>query len=278
MQEHLAAVSQWARSLDQSDFRLITLVATIFTLVFFALFLQGLRRHRIIADTPTARLRSAAQGYAEIKGWAEAFEGHPLLSPLTHSACCWYEYRIEREDRDGDGDTSWTTVASGRSGRPLMVHDETHRALIEPRGGDVVTRHREQWYDRKGGLNIDIGPVELGSGRRHRYTEKRIHDGEPVYALGNLRTLDEGAMADYFTPLMKDEPAGPLVEAARNQARRSEPMHVLEKHRDRRRPFIISTDGEGDLIKRYRRQAAIFFVLFWFPFLALALVLLGRLG
>jgi len=276
MQEWLNDVREWVQALEPMGFAIALIVASVFTLVFLFLFRQGLRRHRIIADTPTVRLRSAAQGYAEIKGEVEAFDGEPLLSRLTRTPCCWYDYKIEREDRDSDGDKSWTTIDSGSSRRPLLVHDETHRALIDPEKADVVAREREQWHGTGGGgLSISLGPIQLNKGGRYRYTEHRIHEGDPLYVLGNLRSLDDDALAGHF--LERGQTAAEaMVATARERTRSPDRLHLVEKPEDSRRPFLVSTHEEGQLIKRYRRQAMLFFVLLWLAFPATVLLVLGR--
>src|SRR5262245_20479132 len=69
------------------------------------------RRYRQINDLPTSKVVSAAQGYVELVGRAEALPGAPILSKLSSSPCCWYSYQIEEK---GSND-KWQTVDSGRS-------------------------------------------------------------------------------------------------------------------------------------------------------------------
>ena len=44
----------------------------------------ALTYRRLIQDTPTTRLRAAAQGFVEVSGTARLFEGEPVLAPLTN--------------------------------------------------------------------------------------------------------------------------------------------------------------------------------------------------
>ncbi|WP_455203621.1 hypothetical protein [Kaarinaea lacus] len=39
-----------------------------------------LKRARIIEDTPTSKIRSAAQGYVELQGRAQTMEGAPIIA------------------------------------------------------------------------------------------------------------------------------------------------------------------------------------------------------
>src|SRR5574340_130547 len=45
------------------------------------------RRTRAVADTPTSKVASAAQGYVELIGEGRPLGGAPLLSPLTQLPC-----------------------------------------------------------------------------------------------------------------------------------------------------------------------------------------------
>ncbi len=40
-------------------------------------------RYRMIADTPTSRIRSAHQGYVELEGEGRLMQGRPIISPLS---------------------------------------------------------------------------------------------------------------------------------------------------------------------------------------------------
>ena len=57
------------------------------------------RRARAVADTPTSRIASAAQGYVELIGIGKPLGGQPVISPANHLPCLWYRYRIEQIGR-----------------------------------------------------------------------------------------------------------------------------------------------------------------------------------
>lgn len=52
------------------------------------------RRWHLIHDTPTTRIRSAAQGFVELCGTAELSPGQPPLAFNGLPACVWYEVVI----------------------------------------------------------------------------------------------------------------------------------------------------------------------------------------
>lgn len=168
---------------------------------------SGLRRSRHIEDVPTARVRSAPQGYVELVGTARMMHGEPIIAPLSHTACCWYSYRIERR-RGRD----WSLVQSGTSDGIFLLRDDTGDCVIDPEGAEVTSRHKRSWagdgggwggglpvharlpsLGRKADLLVEVGGrllEGLGSGlANHRYTEAVILEGDPLYAIGHFQTL-----------------------------------------------------------------------------------------
>lgn len=167
--------------------------------------LSGLRRSRHLEDVPTARVRSAPQGYVELAGTALRLDGEPIIAPLSQTPCCWYSYRVER--RRGKG---WSLVQAGRSDGIFLLRDDTGDCVIDPEGAEVTSRHRRSWsgsgsggglpvharlpsLGRKTDLVVEIGGrllEGLGSGLgNYRYSEAVILDGDPLYAIGQFHTL-----------------------------------------------------------------------------------------
>lgn len=134
-----------------------------------ALLAWGLAWHRAraVADTPTSRIASAAQGYVELLGTGIALDGPPLLSPLKPLPCLWYRYKVERRQDD-----KWVTVRSGESTASFLIDDGTGRCAVDPEGAEVLPRETETW--REGD---------------YRYSQALIIAGERIYALGAFRTL-----------------------------------------------------------------------------------------
>ena len=67
-----------------------------------------LHRKRIIEDTPTSKIRSAAQGYVELVGYGQLMDGQPIVAPpLTGTICTWYDYSVDEHQ------TSPVNVAIG---------------------------------------------------------------------------------------------------------------------------------------------------------------------
>ena len=170
----------------------------------------GLRRVRHIEDVPTARIRSAPQGYVELIGKARSLAGEPVIAPFSRTPCCWYSYRVERR-----GERGARPVESGSSDAIFALYDETGECVIDPEGAEVTSSHKTSWSDDGSGwgahgvharlpslgptadLVVDVGGgvlEALGSGLGdYRYTESVILDGDPLYAIGHFRTLGANA-------------------------------------------------------------------------------------
>ncbi len=56
---------------------------------------HNLHNARTIQDIPTAKARSAHQGYVELEGVGRLMDGAPIIAPLSGLPCVWYRYRIE---------------------------------------------------------------------------------------------------------------------------------------------------------------------------------------
>lgn len=148
-------------------------------------------RARHLLDTPTSKIRSAAQGYVELTGMLLELSGPALFGPLTGKPCQWWRYRIEEYVSSGKG-KRWKVVEKGCSEGWLRLTDGTGECLIDPRGAMVLPASREVW---KGDLRHPRGVSPSGwlplfcLGKEYRYTEERLHAGEPLYAIGDFRTL-----------------------------------------------------------------------------------------
>ena len=191
--------------------------------------LSTLRRRRAIADTPTSRIASAAQGYVELRGTGRPLDEPPLLSHLTSLPCLWYRYQVEEKS----GSEKWHTVSSGESDVALILEDGSGRCLVDVDNAEILTRHKESWArdDR-------------------RYTEWKLLINDPLYALGEFRsiggaTLELDAASDIKTLLAEwknDQPTllrrfdlnadGAIDLTEWSLARRAARREVERQHRE----------------------------------------------
>lgn len=137
-------------------------------------------------------------GLQEFEGRAHAID-EPVMAPFTGSRSLVCEYQVERYDHDDDG-SNWDTVTSGVDTVPFEVDQGMSTAAVDPAGatyllteefhvdtraGDDLPPRVQEYADDNlsTGSTIELGPIELG-GRRYRFTEERLDDGEEVYVLG----------------------------------------------------------------------------------------------
>lgn len=125
------------------------------------------RRARIIGDTPTSRVASAAQGYVELYGRSEQHHGRTFLSRLTLLPCVWFRYTIERKQDD-----KWVREESGCSEDTFLLKDGTGECVIDPEHAEVITSRNETWT--KGD---------------YRYTESLLLPKDRLYAIGEFATI-----------------------------------------------------------------------------------------
>jgi len=263
----------------------VALAGFVFAFVF-------LRRARIIEDTPTSRIRSAAQGYVELAGRGELMEGAPIVAPLTGTPCTWYRYKVEKT-----GDRHSSVVESGSSDELFVLVGETGRCVIDPEGAVVTCRSKQVWYERgypsrRSGRSRHRGGLLGGLasfGGRYRYTEERMHPGEPLYAIGMFASVGGGAesfntdaeVRELLTLWKRNGPAllkhfdangdgeidvqeweavrrAAYQKVRREQAERSvaPPTHIMTKPRHDNRPYLLSVYPQRELVKRYKWKAA----------------------
>ena len=250
-------------------------------------------RNRAIEDTPTSRVRSAAQGYVELSGRGVLPPDSANIGPLTGKPCTWWRFKIE-ERRSGGRSRSWSTLQSGTSDASFLLDDGTGACLIDPRGAEVFPTARDVWYGPTvwpqvhipDGTGIFAKLLDACMTDKYRYTEQRLQPQEPVYALGAFRSPGgvsvadpEAAATDLLHEWKRDQTAllarfdadrdgtlsGQEWERARSAARdevrerRSADVRppsggVLSDPLDGRPFLLAASDGES-LAQRFRRRA-----------------------
>lgn len=256
--------------------------------------LRQLRRYHLIADTPTARIRSAHQGYVELIGQALPGPEGPVHSPLTGAECLWYRYRVEREKGSGKN-RRWVTEKSGTSAQWFQLDDGSGVCQVDPEGAHVRVESRRRWYGNSPIPGVDTGRVgtvfniNISLGRhRYRYLEELILEYERVYALGRFQSvgggrdnLDQQKVAgdlirgwktnyDQLLERFDSDGNGELdlqewqavQQEAQYQARAQQrelhalpTIHILNCPDEGDQPYVLSTHDEAQLARRYRWTA-----------------------
>jgi len=193
------------------------------------------RRRRVMEDMPTARIRSASQGYVELIGQALPPDV-PLYSPITRTPCCWYRYKIER--RVGEGNGKWKVEEQGKSTVQFWLQDDTGRCIVDPEGAEVFARTASTWTGATAQRLPGTSEVATVGDSDHRYTEQLILPREPLYALG------------WFTSL------SPLQAGLHEEVR--ERIAAWKADPEQRRAFDTNGDGQLDMaeFEQLRQQAA----------------------
>ncbi|MEJ6655147.1 MAG: GIDE domain-containing protein [Pseudomonas sp.] len=249
-----------------------------------------LRRARWVEDTPTSKIRSAAQGLVELVGKVEGGGHAPLLSPLAGRPCLWYRFSVEELQRRGKN-TEWRTVERGHSDRPFLLRDETGRCWVLPSEAEVHPRLRRRWEGQRRwplGNKAQTGVLGALLGRRYRYTEEYLQEHDILYALGWFesrgggrdamdpqsvaRQIISGWKADYpdllarfdrnrdgqLDPVEWERVRTAAALEAQHQIRRageSPTVHALAKPPHKGLPFLLSDHHEEELSRKLRRQS-----------------------
>jgi len=145
---------------------LISMIA-VAVVAFFA-WMSTFGRSRSIADTPTSRIASAAQGYVEIYGQASRSHEYQVQAQASSLPCVWFKcVTYERTT-----DNKWREVRRQVSDSVFEINDDTGRCMIDPEYAEVITSNRRTWYEGK-----------------YRYVEEQLFPMDKVYALGEFSTL-----------------------------------------------------------------------------------------
>lgn len=277
------------RTAAPEEFWLVAAVLVAAALFGFWVWFRSMKRARLIEDTPTSKCRSAAQGYVELIGIQKLMPGDPIRAPLTGRLCTWWEYCIEEKRTSwhkGRRQTRWVTVDRECSDALFLIRDDTGEAVIDPEGADVTSSAQDRWYGSsrwpKG------GPAGRGLFGGYRYTERRMHEDDVLYAIGHFQTrsshhepLQRGRETAALLAAWKRDQAGLLARfdadangsidlAEWEKARMAAEAEVSQRIRELAldpgihlmsrppdgRPFILSVLPETELTRRFRLFAA----------------------
>jgi hypothetical protein len=229
------------------------------------------RRAALVKSTPAAYIATAADGFGQFEGRAEAIERQTLEAPLTKAPCVWYHAKVEYLKRQGKSDESfWTTISDVTSEAPFLIRDDGGCCAVHPFGAEVTPTDKSLWHgtaptpdDRNPPrVKPTENPASLmqftGASRRYRYFEERIYDGDPLLVLGYFtrdayHDEDEGEERIEFDATTsadeqhEDEPAtDPADDAAAELTERlfERAVHLTKSVISRgtgSKPFVMTT-------------------------------------
>jgi len=227
---------------------LLSGAATIAGAVLFFRGFRDLRLRRLIADTPTAKIRSMAMGLVEIHGRAEARS--LVTAPFSNRACAYWQVEVAVRGRRN----SWTTVHRNSSGHPFLVRDETGVAMVYPRGAECRLNFGIE--EECLGLTLPapyseyLAEVRPASGilwrlSTLRFRERTLDEGGSVYVLGTAmprgaeHVIAEG---EAFAATGTDGDSW-----SRQVQQRSQEVAAVVRLGENEKVFIISQTQERDL-------------------------------
>ncbi|SET19835.1 E3 Ubiquitin ligase [Nitrosomonas marina] len=270
---------------DSQLFLLFTL--TLMALVCFWLVFYYLKHARLIEDTPTSKIRSAAQGYVEIMGTVSMASNHLLSAPLSGTACVWFTYKIQQYRRTGKS-SHWSTIEEKTSTEQFLIKDDTGTCVINPEGAEVQTTYSRTWYGhtkKPVQAKKSINFFNIIIGKRYRYIEKIIQADDILYALGDFKTNGGGRNVPgihqmtgivirewrhNYKLILKhfDRDKNGVIDMTEWEEVRTAARQEAEKRRQKltqlptvfslgnttkkQQPFILSTLGQQKLVKKYR--------------------------
>jgi hypothetical protein len=254
-------------------------------------FFVRLQRDRVVADTPTGRIRSAAQGYVKLAGRALAAGAAPTSAPLSGRPCVWWDYTIAEQQTDSRGNKHWHEVEHATSVELFVLEDDDGaRCLVGPVTAEVTPTGKDTWY---GSTPRPSGPPPETHSLLHlgewRYTERLLDVGTHVCVMGELRSHSEvgdvnAATAQKLREWKQDQQSllarfdtnhdGRLDAAEWEAARRAAAseaqaqtlgsdivrVSVISEPRNGE-PFLIAPLSFGELEHRERIYAAVYFAL-----------------
>ncbi len=263
------------------DFLKLFLIALMGWLLYRAW--RDQRALRLMADTPSSRIASAAQGQVELEGMAEWMRGDQLFSPFSGQRCVWYRCRLERRQRIHHR-SQWIEDSLEVSDHPFRLVDETGECIVDPQGARVLVRESRTWYGSRPEQRRQPGLSRFGLciNPRYRFSEQLIRVADSLHVIGEFETRhhhlmmdDEDQRVEEIVAEWKRHPARYLKDfdldgdkrisgiewaAVRDHARQQlrdamgPAVHVVRKPRDSRFPFMISVHDECTLIRRHRRS------------------------
>lgn len=249
-------------------------------------FVRNQRRLRSMTDTPTARIRSAAQGFTELEGCGHMLDGEPVIAPLTGQRCLWWEFSIEEKQQRYSNKrrvTDWVTVQRDRSTAIFALNDGTDQCIVDPEGAQVISTDNQTWYGDSAWPRSGPKGGSWGLFASYRYHQRLLAINTSLYAQGLFRTQRGAGRFDQNEELtallgewkrdqasllknfdvnqdgridLQEWEAARRVALMRIQRQQSEQdshpgLHVLARP-DGKRPFILSAIAQSKLIRHYR--------------------------
>lgn len=195
--------------LATSDFVEDVVYSLFVVLIGIALVWYGFHRHRqrrLMTDTATSEVESAAVGAVELTGTVERAAG-TVTAPLTAEECVVVDYEVEEYKRHDDLAKEWVTVDSAVVAEPFYLNDGTGRMLVDPpewsSNYDVSEENRRRegfdstaaQPDALDAFLVDHTGASPTSGYPRRYTQEVIPVGSEAFVFGDAESAEDVEVA-----------------------------------------------------------------------------------
>jgi hypothetical protein len=208
---------------------------------------RTLRTRRLIANTPTARIRSMAMGLVEISGAVEPRS--TLSAPFSGKPCAYWEVDIAIQQR-----RSWRIVHRNQSGNPFYLRDDTGVALVYPHGSQSSIRFGTE--ETCAGLMLPPCYAEymnahtsvLGRLARIgqlRFRERILEANQRVYVLGTAMPRSQARVVAEGEEL---KATGTDGSVATRRATLDRDLVAVVRRGENESTFLISQDSEKGLM------------------------------
>lgn len=237
------------KQIPELAFFIILSFFSFFALYFIIQWYKNFKKARNIEDTPTAKIRSAAQGYVEIEGKQKYLNKLPTTAPLSQLPCTWYRYTIDHGLKN-----NWYRLEQGESTQSFILVDDTGESIVDPAGAQVTCALKDSWYGFNKypkGKPSNIFWRLIGTFGNYRYCEWRMHENHYLYVAGNFST--------------------------QNDPHTHESYHFISKQGlNKSSPFLISSVDQKKLIFQYKLTALAFFIGYSILLIIIGWMLVGR--
>jgi hypothetical protein len=181
-------------SSSDSDPLIYTMIGAGLGVYLFVRGFRALQRKRLIMDTPTAKVRSAAIGLVEMQG--TAIGPFTFIAPITRAPCYYHRTQLWRWVQRGKS-SEWERVADECLHVPFYLKDSTGMVLVDPNGAEMELHcdYKKEFNHSLFGSASIPGPVmefmnRYGVGTNHsiKVEEYCIKPDNALFILGTLAT------------------------------------------------------------------------------------------
>ena len=142
-------MDSWLSDMSPEEFEFSLISCILVAIISLHSLVRNWRRMRLIEDTPTAKLRSAHQGYVKLVGKGEFINDQVIYAPLSNHPCLWYHSQIQQKESVADSEskeTRWRTVYHAISDQRFKLIDGDSSCYIDPTHAEINGNEHLTWF------------------------------------------------------------------------------------------------------------------------------------